>query len=119
MKRQLAFAIAVAAVLLPAHTTPASEAGKARAEAERQLHKAYDALLSSMKLAEKTKLQTAQRAWLQYRAAEVELFALRYRFSKGGLFYETKLTQARTKYLETLLKHPPTVEDVGPMEYQN
>jgi uncharacterized protein YecT (DUF1311 family) len=98
------------------------QAGAAGAEAndtDAALNKVYGKLQASLGDEKQKKLLlAAETAWIKDRDANVALFAERYPFSKGGLFYKTYLTVERTKFLQALLDNAGGDEAEGPIEYQ-
>ncbi len=81
----------------------ASQMGKAMNEADEALNRGYKAALASMPDdASRTLLRDGQRAWVQFRDAEVALHAGIYSSSKGGLFVNVELTEARAKQLKSI-----------------
>jgi uncharacterized protein YecT (DUF1311 family) len=100
----------LAALLLfssPLASLHASAAGADLNAADAELNKTYQKLLSSISdPAEKALLVTAQKAWLKDRDTNVALYATRYQFSKGGLFFNIYLIKERTKFLAALLGQP-------------
>jgi uncharacterized protein YecT (DUF1311 family) len=89
-------------------TSTASQAGKQFNEADAELNKTYQAVLSTLtNPLGRSKFVAAQKAWIQYRDDNVAFYAEHYRQSKGGLFFKTDLTQERTKFLKDLLADPP------------
>ena len=86
----------------------ASQAGRAFNEADAELNATYQAVLSSLSDAQqRSKLTTAQQAWIKYRDENVAFYSEHYPESKGGLFYKTDLTKERTDFLKQLLANPP------------
>ncbi|MGH8045822.1 MAG: lysozyme inhibitor LprI family protein [Chthoniobacterales bacterium] len=97
----------------------ASAAGAEANDADAALNKVYGKLQASITDATQKKLLVAaEAAWIKDRDANVALFAGRYPFSKGGLFYKTYLTVERTKFLQALLDNAGGDEAEGPTEYQ-
>jgi uncharacterized protein YecT (DUF1311 family) len=86
----------------------ASQAQKQFNEADAELNATYQKLLAHMTDSEGRQLFiAAQRAWVQYRDANVKFSAHLDPASKGGLFLKTDLTEERVKYLKQLLANPP------------
>lgn len=95
----------------------ASAAGAEFNAADAKLNQVYKKLLGSIDdPAQKALLVSAQKAWLKDRDANVALFAARYEYSKGGLFYNLYMVQERTKFLQALLDNAGG-EAEGPTEY--
>lgn len=98
----------VVCCILPGASAFASQAGKEFNEADADLNVTYQKVLAKMKDPEDRALFiAAQRAWVQYRDANVKFNARYYPESKGGLFLNTRLTQERANYFRQLLSEPP------------
>jgi len=114
--KSLLVAVTVLLVGIPC-LTHASAAGAEMNEADAKLNKIYQKLLASIDDDhQKALLVAAQKAWIKERDADVALFAARYEFSKGGLFYNLYLTQQRTKFLQALIDNEGG-ESEGPTDY--
>ncbi len=106
-------ALAAIAVAFAVH---ASQMGKAMGEADDALNRNFKTALASMPNEDARKLlRDGQRAWVQFRDAEVSLHASIYSTSKGGLFVNFELTEARAKQLDSIAKRTSASGyDAGP-----
>lgn len=86
----------------------ASQAVRVFNEADAELNKTYQAVLSTITDSRQRSLfVAAQKAWIKYRDASVAFNAEYDPTSKGGLFLNTDLTGERTTFLKRLLANPP------------
>jgi uncharacterized protein YecT (DUF1311 family) len=98
-------------------TLHASAVGAEMNAADAQLNQVYKKLAASIDDdAQKALLVAAQKAWIKARDTDIALFAARYEYSKGGLFYNLYLTQQRTKFLQALIDNEGG-ETEGPSDY--
>jgi uncharacterized protein YecT (DUF1311 family) len=123
-KYRFLFLVAVGMTLTwciyPSSSALASQAGKEYNLAEEKLSQTYQTLIKKIRDPhQKSKLISAQTAWLNARNADAKFFGSYYQNSKGGLFYKTKLTRDRTEYLQAIIDRPPTSDgdNFGPEKY--
>lgn len=115
--KSLAASLLLLLTAISAGTLHASAAGAEMNAADARLNQVYKKLAASIgDDAQKALLVAAQKAWIKARDTDVALFAARYEYSKGGLFYNLYLTQQRTKFLQALIDNEGG-ETEGPGEY--
>ena len=119
--KTIAFLLTLAALTLPAFAQSQVEMNaEAAAEfkaADAKLNTVYKELKNSQDEETAARLKTAQKAWLAYRDAQVELESAS---SKGGSIYplvvmnvKTRLTGARTTELQEMLNGATEEGDVA------
>lgn len=84
----------------------ASEANKTYRLADNQLNQIYQELIFKIKVSRnRQSLINAERAWIEFRDADVGFYGKYYTGSKDGLFLKIKLTEDRIAYLQLILKN--------------
>ena len=108
-------AVLVAASLL-GRLALASQAGKAAKESDQELNVTYQKVLAIVANPEDRRLLVdTQRAWINFRDANVAFHARYYPESKGGLFVGTDMTEQRIKELKVFLT-PESKENHQPAD---
>ncbi len=108
-RRRVLAALCASATFLATLAAPAparaSELGKEMNETDAKLNEVYQKVMKTLPNDQaRAKLKAAQRAWVAWRDAEIEVSAGIYDDGKTGLFMNLALTKLRIQQLEAIGK---------------